>query len=566
MNYVLTERGSRSFGGHRAIIIAGVFVAGFLFAALCMDRTINVFDEGFVLHDAQRVLDGDIPHRDFYTNYGPGQPYVLAVLFRLLGASVLVERLWDTIVRAFIVTLVFIIVDRAAPRRVALLAAAAAMVWVAYPRQYGYPLYPSLAASLADIALLAPALARQPLPAANILAAGACAGVAALFRYDMGIAVFGATCAVLAYRAWLGRTNMVRSTCRLIGLYSTGFALVTFPVLVFLGFAGALSDAVLQVVIFLSRYYVKTRALPFPRPWDRRREMDEFSVYLPILVGFAAVPVLIAQMRDRLNIGYVPRSRHVVARGDVLPWTILLLTVATLLFFNKGVIRVNVISMAAALVTTAALSSVLLVGKQLVGRVGYGLILLSGLTVFTFTLRVLAIDLELAHLNIGWARDPESWRTATLDTVPKLGTCRMPSGLERMDCFRLPTGTAAAIQFVRLHTEPQDPIYVGLTRHDRAYGSDVAFYFIANRPSATKWAQFDPWLQSSAPTQQEMVRELRAARPKVIVLVSTWDDVREANDSAISSGVTILDDYIKNTFTSAATFGPDAVLLARPTR
>lgn len=40
--------------------------------------------------------------------------------------------------------------------------------------------------------------------------------------------------------------------------------------------------------------------------------------------------------------------------------------------------------------------------------------------------------------------------------------------------------------------------------------------------------------------------------------------MREPNDSAVSSGVTILDDFIGETFAPAATFGPDAVLLARP--
>ena len=117
---------------------------------------------------------------------------------------------------------------------------------------------------------------------------------------------------------------------------------------------------------------------------------------------------------------------------------------------------------------------------------------------------------------------------------------------------------------MRLHTEPRDSIYVGLTRHDRSYGSDVAFYFIANRRSATKWEQFDPGVQSSAPIQQAMVRELRTAKPKAVVLESTWDAMREPNDSAVSSGVTILDDFIGETFAPAATFGPDAVLLARP--
>ena len=200
-----------------------------------------------------------------------------------------------------------------------------------------------------------------------------------------------------------------------------------------------MSDAVLQVVVFSARYYVKGRGLPFPRPWDGQSDMMDFSVYLPIFVALAAVPVLVASMRGRSHGG------DAAARGDVLPWTLSLLSVATLLFFNKGIIRVDKMGMAAALVTTAALSCLLLAGKNLAGRAGRGLVLLSGLATLGFTLRLLPVELARAHVNVGWARDPDTWRAATLDTIPKLGTCRMPPGLERMDCFRLPAGTVAAI-------------------------------------------------------------------------------------------------------------------------
>jgi hypothetical protein len=46
-----------------------------------------------------RVADGEIPHRDFYADYGPAQFYVLAGLFKLFAPSILGECLWDTLVR-----------------------------------------------------------------------------------------------------------------------------------------------------------------------------------------------------------------------------------------------------------------------------------------------------------------------------------------------------------------------------------------------------------------------------------------------------------------------------------
>src|ERR1700722_13307170 len=103
--------------------LACLFLASLVWLTLCMNRDSNVYDEGLILEGAVRVLDGAIPHRDFYANYGPGQFYVLAGLYKIFGVSVLVERLLDTVVRGFIVVLVFVVVGQAASRPVALVTA-----------------------------------------------------------------------------------------------------------------------------------------------------------------------------------------------------------------------------------------------------------------------------------------------------------------------------------------------------------------------------------------------------------------------------------------------------------
>jgi hypothetical protein len=52
-----------------------------------------------------------------------------------------------------------------------------------------------------------------------------------------------------------------------------------------------------------------------------------------------------------------------------------------------------------------------------------------------------------------------------------------------------------------------------------------------------------------------MIRELERNAPPYIVLDSEFDLTREPNDSAKSSGVTLLDDYIRDKYQSAETFG-----------
>jgi len=108
--------------------------------------------------------------------------------------------------------------------------------------------------------------------------------------------------------------------------------------------------------------------------------------------------------------------------------------------------------------------------------------------------------------------------------------------------------------------EPGDYIFVGVGRHDKIFVNDVAFYFLANLRSTTKWHEFVPGLQTTEPIQRSMVAELESKKPRFVVLESQWDDVREPNDSALSSGVTILDDYIRYRFKLIAKFGTVSVL------
>jgi len=138
--------------------------------------------------------------------------------------------------------------------------------------------------------------------------------------------------------------------------------------------------------------------------------------------------------------------------------------------------------------------------------------------------------------------------------------CRTPSFNERFTCYVIDDAHVDAIRYVERMTTPGEYIFVGNGRHDKLVVNDVAFYFLTGRRSASKWYQFDPGLQTSSPIQREIVAELSSKCPHFVVLESQWDTVKEPNRSATSSGVTILDDYIRANFTQVATFGTVSVL------
>src|SRR5262249_11945163 len=119
-------------------------VIAFAVLLLAMDRNLGIYDEGLILVGAMRVANGDIPHRDFFALYGPAQFYVLAGLFKLFSTSVLVERLWDALIRALAATIVFLIVDKNGARREAFFAYGASLIWLSTFGFYGFPVFPAL--------------------------------------------------------------------------------------------------------------------------------------------------------------------------------------------------------------------------------------------------------------------------------------------------------------------------------------------------------------------------------------------------------------------------------------
>jgi hypothetical protein len=50
---------------------AVIFGISFAFLFVTMGLGVNVYDEGLIVFGAMRVMNGDVPYRDFYANYGP---------------------------------------------------------------------------------------------------------------------------------------------------------------------------------------------------------------------------------------------------------------------------------------------------------------------------------------------------------------------------------------------------------------------------------------------------------------------------------------------------------------
>jgi hypothetical protein len=103
-------------------------------------------------------------------------------------------------------------------------------------------------------------------------------------------------------------------------------------------------------------------------------------------------------------------------------------------------------------------------------------------------------------------------------------------------------------------TRPGEPIFVGNSRHDQIFINDALFYFLANRPSATRYHELHPGVATELDRQREIVGELQRHDVKVVVLRTEVHPPEPSNASSRSSGVHVLDQFIRREFRPAGSF------------
>jgi hypothetical protein len=492
---------------------------------------IEPYDEGLILYGASRVAHGAMPYRDFWSMYGPGSFITLAVLDRIFGESVMIGRILDAAFRSGAVVLVFLLAKRMAGLAWGCLGGLVAFVFLAELHQYLFPALPAAVFALWSLHALSDALCRSEggsrLRWGGI---GIAAGMSFLFRPDFGLAAVFA-CLWAVWIPFPGERFGVTRPASAAGALGLGFVLVVGPVSAWLLAGVSATDLYDNLVRLPAEIYVPNRSLPFPDPLamlrvasaaDRPGWLLGLVVYVPLLVAVAAV--FVAALRRR--------RRDPAARGG---WASQRLFEALLcllvLLCVKGSVRVEPLHMAPALlVAVVAMASMLAAARDQSATM--------------VTLCVAACALAALALAVGLVIAPPA------NSVASRLSSRHPkcSANARLGCFVLDPGRAAALGYLDEKARPGDLLYVGAGRHDKLLANDVELYFLSGMSAATKWADLHPGVQTTRGVQDMMVAEMRAHPPAFVVLDTAFDDKVEPNASSRSSGVTVLDEFIRASF------------------
>jgi hypothetical protein len=441
-------------------------------------------------------------------------------------------------------------------------------MWLSYFENYGYPVFPCLLFSLLGLYCMVP-LYQGSRAVTALLASGICVGITTLFRHDVGIAtaVGGAfTLGLFHMTRELGARQKIRVLLRSATIYSGGIAIPLVLPLALLLAAGVAHDMLVDLVLIPARTYVRMRLLPFPSVLELARDVihlrhrrlgsDEASpaVYLPIL----GVLLGVLTLADFGKYRRTATSAEDQALASQRLWILVQLTVFSLLFFFKGWVRPVATHMALAIIPSLVIIIVCQMqarsrAAKILSAIGIACLLLISLAPMWYA------DARFER-NLAWTADGSGVSgLAGSDN----GGCFPPLELERVRCFYTRQQYLPVIRYIQQHTADNEAIFVGNDRHDKIYVNDVLFYFVSNRPPVTKWHQFDPGVQTTMEIQSHMVGELQTRRARYVVLSSKWDNVEEPNESARSSGVTLLDQYIRTNYRAVAAFGPISILERR---
>jgi hypothetical protein len=470
---------------------AGLAAAATGLSAFTILRGYGPHDEGVMLAWARRIADGQWPYRDFWSNYAPGQPLVLALLVKLFGPSLLWWRIVRVAVDATVALLAFVYVRRRAGVGWALgawVAAAGAMAWPSGPG----PNPPALALALGAL-LAAP---RAP------LAGGALAGLAVVFRPEVGVA------AAIGAALEAGRSRAARVAAAAAAVAVVALA----PFVVVAG--GDMAD---QVLGFVSLQHLQR--VPFPLDYDGGFDLNKLlEFYLPaiLVLGSALWAAWALARRDGFALAALVAVglAYLLARTDefhLVPLSVVL----------------------AVALATAAGREPRVVPRGALG-VALALIAVHGL-----------------ERRAGQAVHP-----------PALAAIPAPAA----DGVRTSPADAAALRalipYVHARAPGGAPVLVAPPRYDRVRVGNPMLNVLLDRPNPTRYDVVQPGVVTTAKVQREMARDLRGT-PVVVRWDSPLAREVEDNGSGRSSGVFILDRAIARGYRRAARFGEYVVLVRR---
>lgn len=533
----MSRKNTSSLGNYLAIAFVPISL---LYLLVGYNQGINLYDEGLISYGAHTLLKGGMLYRDFWSGYGPAQFYLIAGIFKIFGEFALLARLTTLIAMWATCGMIYLVARRLGPPSLALpVWALAVIASVGYVPGLPPPMPMILLTSLlCGLCLLNYLSSRRT---SRLVLSGLLVGIVTLFRHDFGaynafagtvvLTVLAMKCGVPAAESISRR---LASFVRMLFCYYLSAGVLVLPVFLYFAAKDSVADLKFVWVTLPLKLYAKFFRLPYPTPPNPlhsheslkvlvKMTLDVMPFWLPILIiGLTAVVLVL-------------RLRRTGSWADQLPALFFLM-------FSLGAMNYARIRADYPHGLPAVLMACLLLP-----------VVLSEIPRTRISLRVLAVIACLCLIYHPITRKMDMARIAM--SAPEY-VMQLPRA-KGLHVSAKWSDYEKAVRYIQANTTPDERIFVGCNRHDMLRTNDAMFYFLSERESATRYVELHRAVASTAPCQQRIVGGIEQYHVRYIVLRD--DFRREPNLSSRSSGVFVLDNFIKANFAPVVRFGDDVI-------
>lgn len=464
------------------------------------------FDEGTILLGAERIVKGQFPYKDFSQTYSPGQISTLAVLFKIFGISVTIERVYDLIIKSLLSMSTFIIVRRLSSSKFALLGWAMSLIWIARSSFPAYPMYPFFLTINISVYYMLLHIKHEKNRYAVLSAIFIVLSI--LFRHDLGVPAAVVFTSVLLLR----RINGTQVSWRPLIYFVVTLIAVGMPILAYYVLKSSIKF-IIDDLLLIPLAYQKGRVLHYPA---LSRDSLPFYVFPMVsLTGGITSIFLIKRKTD-----------------NTTAYGLLIISLFGIACLNQVRVRSDMIHLLPAALSSFITAPVLIYLLPKIFTLSsrayraISIMIVLGFCI-TFYNSVKFIETLVSRIN-GYVIEvvnPE---------------------IERAKYSVLSSEVKNVVLYIKANTSENDYIYVGVKNHDKFISNDPLIYFLSGRACPSRYQEMSPGAQDTAKIQQEMVNDLKARPPRIVVLDPRW--MKEPNVSSIDKNFNIMDDYIADNY------------------
>ena len=467
---------------NQKIVLLMIFFASLLYFLLGSRMGLNLYEEGGWLYAACRILNGEIPYRDFWIPYTPGHYYTLAALFWLFGESVMVARLFGVVVCALIAFCVYWVAQKVSTRSLAMLSWFITVSWLAWAG-YGSAGTSGLLLSIVScIGLIKYINSRRWV---WLLLTGISIGLTTIFRHDFGFYVFVAVSIVTVlfiFRNTVGAgINKEKAVLKALQgwcVLLSGMMVLLVPVFAFLWVTAGPNELFENLVLFPLTVFPKYRQLPWPslfaNPLDVMSGELSIGKFIRIFIGriifYLPLTFFLTMAQIRLFLGNKKKFSETY-------WIVLLFLLFGICFLNYALVRSDSAHLAGTNIAVAILLASALLAfkkKQQFGQHHILRVVVSFLTILSL--------ICFGYFFIRYTgRAVSSHWSSQFVSLNRERVKGIRQSRKRINHLW------EAVNYIQEKVPSREKIFVGNQRHDNIHYTHTMFYFVSKRHSATKY-------------------------------------------------------------------------------